>query len=381
MTRNIFMDFYMNIVFHALFYGIFITPVILFFDLQVVAVLLLMLAVVVYLFLARQLIKPAVFLFIAHIPILAAAWFIAPDVYTFLLYLAMAATMVAFSLFQRFRRTQTFTPEFLIFSPLVLIALALFVGSQGHGHMYFLYAVILIIVCVGGKLHIRMTTVNTSLDVIAQTSVQPVQKILAYDYKVMLILGVIIIGLAIAISTIVIRPVLEAISNISINIDLSVGEDPIDAWEMLPEPPANASDITQLLTSYNPRGPFFLWRVLELFLIFAVLPYIGIKLLIFLYRFIGSFFEKLQAKDTPNFEVTGFEEIKEFIRTPKVKKLRKRGLHNENKVRQLFRDTVVRHIKKGVPIQKSDTPGQMAGKIATDDISGLVEDYWAVRYK
>jgi len=384
MTTNRFlvMDIFLNIIFLVFFYGLLAAPVVMISDGVRVDVLLFIMAVVCsYFFVIRRVIKPVVPMFLAHIIVLAVVWFLAPGAAYVITYFVMTILLMLFSLYQRYRQTGTFSNEFIYFVPIVFIALALLAGYLGHGYVLLPYTILVIIICVGTKLHVRMYQVNASLEVISQNSTQPVTKILAFDYKAMLVLGMIMVGLIIVIFRWIIRPLMEFVSRINPFLGLELDVPPVEFYTFAPPPGGQESEIPPELLA-QVREPFILWRILEFVLFYIAVPLAALGLLILLIFKVRDIFRQWRLKSNQDSELSeGFEDIKEFIRTPKIRGLRRRGSRSEHRIRRLFRETVTRHIKKGVPIQKSDTPMQIARKITTEDIDSLAEEYGAVRYK
>ena len=227
-----------------------------------------------------------------------------------------------------------------------------------------------------------MTTVNASLEVISQNSTQPVRKILAFDYKAMVALGLLLVGLILLFNMLLIRPVLEVVSDFRSNVDWST--QPSENEIMLePDILGGGGEIPlTMLLGDSADGPALIWQILEWIVTFIALPLFGLVVIVVVFRFIQGIIKRWRFKETLDAELDdGFADIKEFIRMPSAGKRWRRDSRNEHKIRRLFRETVTRHIKKGVPITKSDTPIQMTEKIQGKDIATLADDYAAVRYK
>ena len=379
--RYLFMDIFANILFLVLFYGILATPVLVFFiDVGVDVLFVVMAAVMCYFFVIRRVIKPVVPMFLAHVAVPVAAWYFAPGQHYVITYFIMTVMLTIFSLYQRHRKTLSFSYESTIFIPLSLVIAALIVIYFDHYYMIVPYAALIITISVGVRLHSRMYHINASLELISQNSTQPVQKILAFDYKILLVLTPVFVGLILLINHVIIRPILEAISGFRLNTQIDYTELP--PFELLPgQSLPMAGGLPPELMGLD-NEPSIIWRFLEIVVFYAILPLVALGLIILLFRTIRKIYVKMRLKNYQSPDLTnGFEDIKEFIRTPKAKRIRRRGPRNEHRLRRLFRETVTQHIKKGVPIQKSDTPLEMADRILSEDISELTEAYEAVRYK
>ena len=379
--RDFFMDAFLNLVWLAIFYGGFVVPAIMLLHLRV-DILLLVSGVMCFGFLLmRRIIRPVVPMVLAHIIVPVLAFYFAPGSFEQAMYVGVAIALALFSFQQRHKRSFTFTTGTVYAAPIVLIALALFMGTRGHDYIYTTYAALIILVSIGSKLHIRMTHVNDSLGVITQTSTQPVKKILAFDYKAMVVLSLLMVGLVLFLHVFLMRPALEAISGINIRMPQFDSSYTADEPFIPPMDIGPGFDLYEYLAGEPFSGPLWLWVILERLLFFVMPPLIVLGIGILLFRLIRKIYRQLGIKTRQSQEhASGYEDIKEFIRTPKVRRPWFFGSRNEHKLRKLFRETVTRHMKKGVPIEKSDTPVQMAEKIQGEDIRALAEEYAAVRY-
>jgi len=379
--RDFFMDALMNLIWLAVFYGIFVAPTVIFLELPVDVLLLASAVAMVFFFLVRRLIRPIVPMLLVHIIAPIAVFYFVSEIFWLLMLVGVTLVFAVFSLQQRHTRSDTFAPSFTYISPIILVILALVVGSQGHGYLYMTYAILIIFACLGSKLHIRMTHVSDSLEVITQTSTQPVKKILAFDYKAMVVFCLVMIGMIIFLHVFLMRPAIELISGIQINLQVDLADTDDD---YIPEPAPQAPSLPggmDLSELFEERGPSIIWVVLEWILFIVAPPLIIAGIGFVLFRVAREIYRRLGVKTNRDHDhASGYEDIKEFIRTPKVKRSWFFGSRNEHKLRRLFRETVTRHIKKGAPIIKSDTPVQMAEKIQVEDFNNLAEEYAAVRY-
>ena len=376
--RDFFMDAFSNLLWFALFYGIFLVPAAMIYQLRMHAMLPVSLVIMLIFFLARRFIRPVVPMFLVHLAVPVAAFFLAPVVIAQVVYIAVAVILAVFSIQQRYARADTFGPGFFIVAPVILVFIALIVGRQGHEYIYTPYVALIILTGVGSRFHARSTHVNDSLTIITQTSTQPVKKILAFDYKAMAVFCVVIVGLILFLNVFLIRPALEVLSVIRLRLPFggTPSETYTDIWQDMPDMFGGVD-----LGFLEPTEPWFVWQILERIVLALVPVVVALALGYLLFRAIRHLFGKLRAKDKIDHDhASGFEDIKEFISTPKAKRSWFFGSRNEHKLRRLFRETVTRHMKKGVPIKKSDTPVEMAEKIKAEDISSLVDQYAAVRY-
>ena len=380
-SRYLITDIIYNIVWLAFFYGIFMVPAVMLLGFGIYGLLPLMSAVFFYFFLVRRFIKPVWLMVPAHFIALFAVWHIGPSLPHQLFYVAAVMLMMIFSFIQRYRPAQTFSVEFSYLTPIVLISLAILAGFQDYGHMVVHYAALIIITSVGGKLQSRMADVNSTLEIITQNSTQPVTKILSFDYKAVFMLGLALVGLILLLNRLLIRPVLEAIARWLSTIPPIEIADTVPYTDIFGGTGQMGGDEFLYFLMTDAESALF-WRILEWITLYIFVPILFLVLIVFAGRAIRNLLISLGLKKSEVPELAGgFEDIKEFIRTSKPKRSWFFGPRNENSIRRRFRETVTRQMKKGVPIQKSDTPAQMAGKIQTEDISALAEEYAAVRYR
>jgi len=374
------MDIFINALWLAAFFGIWAAPALLFTDVRVSVLFVVMVAIFAYFLFVRRIIKSALYMFLAHLPVPIAAGLLARGLVPIIFYLGLTVVLTLFSLYQRFRRIKTPSSEFVAFSPVVLILSALLVGYYGHGNMYLPYAALVIFLGVGGRFHNRMSMVDTSLDVISQNSTQPLQKILAFDYRAMVVLGVLLVGVILLLNRLVTTPFLRLVTRLNPNFNLTwEGQEGDFDWMFARDPMAGSLPMDEI---FYYSEPWLIWQVLERFLTFVALPAAGIVAMVMLFHTLRNIYSNWRFKPEIESELDdGREDVKEFLSgTPLGGLWRRRTPRNEHRLRRLFRETMTRHIKKGAPIQKSDTPLQMTGKVQTEDISGLAEEYGAVRY-
>jgi len=377
--RDLHMDILFNTIVMAIVYGFFAAPALILTNIGIQNLLLFIIGGFVYLFLIRRVIKPAVPMFLAHMIIPLAAWFFSSGVIDSIAYMIVAAYLILFSLYQRYKRTKTFSSEFIFAISIALIILTFVAVHFGFTFMIGSYAGIIVFFCVGTRLHMRMYQVSTSLEVITQNSGQHIQNILTHDYKTMFILGVVLVSTILMLGLLVITPILRLIPRINFEqVDIPPDEIEIEMFDAVFSP---ANEI-ELLREHNEDtgGPFLIWRVLEWLILYIAMPALGLFILYLMLTKIRKIFKiwKYKAGFDPNLN-NEIADIKEFIRKPKVKN-RWLGRGKEHKLRKLYRETITRHIKKGVPIIKTDTPDEIKLKIITNDITTLTEDYASVRY-
>jgi len=380
--RDFLMDAFLSLIWLAVFYGFFIMPAVILFGLRLDVLLIVSVMIQLYLYFVRRFVRLILPMVLLHLIIPVAAFYIAPGIVEQVQYIAVSVVLVLFSLQQRYTRSVSFALGFTVAAPLVLVVIALALGYLGHSNVYTIYAVLVIYTGLCSKLHMRMTYVNDSLTVITQTSTQPVKKIMAFDYKATIALTVVIIGMIAFLHIFLLRPALEAVYDIVTSIRFELPYMPYEDVQLpMPPPSGGGMNISDIMGFYEVAEPWLIWVILERILIIVLPPAVVFGLGVIIFRLARNIYRLMGVKSNQDHEhASGYEDIKEFIRTPKVKRSWFFGSRNEHKLRRLFRETVTRHMKKGVPIKKSDTPIEMAEKIQAESISKLADEYAAVRY-
>ena len=341
-------------------------------------------------FLIRQYIRNTILMIAAHfvVPVLTHFYsdlfygsaYVFDDI-PFYIFVVIALVIMAFySLIMRISGRHTLDSIFAIIISCGFIIMS-FIGLHfGHAYAGIIYPVLIAVTIISYALHIRMTKVDMSLEVITQVSKQPVSQILKFDHKMMLALIVVLIALTLIGQSVVIDPLLRQISQ----IELQRGRTLPDGPGMPLEPPLRTmqTGLQNLAEMYGPREPNPIIQFLDaviflilqsamatLALILAVTAVVGI------YKMLGYKKQVMPYQD-------GIDE-KIFVVPERVKKIRKLPFLfnlNEDKTRKIFRKKIRRHKKMGVPFVRSDTPIDMANRISGENIGPLVKEYEKVRY-
>lgn len=379
--RILFEELLCNIVYFAVFYGIFILVSELALGIQN-AVLWVLLAIVPFMinFLVRRYIHSTMLMIIAHLAIPILAFFIFEEILIRIFVLGMLTTIMIYSFILRAKGTKL-EPTFSIFTAIGLVVMC-FIGLHfGHGYMALVYPILIAIVVIGSEIYTRMSKVDMSLEVITKTTNQPIQQILKLDHKVMLAMTAVLLLLTLASRFALVDPLLDQISRISLpryEGTLPSPELPDFNERLGPGIPA-----PMLPYGYEITDPHPFWEVLNVILMFVVQALIIVFFLALLisgaiaaYKMMGY-----RSRSTPYHEG---EDEKIFIIPERVKNrlpnLKSLFSGPENKTRRLFRKKILRHKKMGVPIVQSDTPTQMASRIEKEDIKTLTAEYEKVRY-
>ena len=378
-NRDFFMEAFFCAIWVALLYALFAMPAILNYGVQSGVFFLLVVVIFFSMFLIRRFIKSAVLMFLAHLLIPLVVGLFSIRMPYIVLYLGMTVVMMLFSLYQRHERTMTFTPEFAIFAPIIVVVLAIALGFQGHAYMYTTYAAIVIVVGAGSRLHLRMTKLGQNLDHLTQGA-EPVKKILKFDYKAMLVLGTVLVVMILLVHIVLVRPAVEGLADLlpqELTFDMDSGYIDIYAFTQ------NIYFDSVGFFPWDDSGPFFMWVVVEWLALYIVMPIIrlgiAVVILLAIFRIYRAWNKR---KWQPSVARGGYTDEKEFITDHSwVTQLLRMTTRNEHKLRRRFREAVLQEIKKGVPIVSSDTPSQMANKILSDDFTALAEEYAQVRYR
>jgi len=284
-----------------------------------------------------------------------------------------------FFLRQRYFARVTFSDSSQIVISLGLVGMALLANGLGYYALARLFPLLVVFYVAFSKMHIRMSAVDTSLENITRTSKQPVGLIIGRDYRFAGVLGVLVLVLAVVIYFGVVGPLFSAVGQMRPN------------WQIEPSPPERDSFFGDgmfgegMFAPGDIREPSPLITQLLNMLFWliggSVAFFAGVYILRLIIRGIITFFmEKMKRKKFTAVEGLEYEEEKEFILPITKRRWREAHRHGENEVRKQFRLIVNKHIKKGIPIKKTDTPAQMEQKITTENLNELTDAYRQARY-
>jgi len=333
-------------------------------------------------FFLRRITKIAVLSLAIHLCVPILLLIILPfEIYTMIWILACLISAIHSTVYP-FNNEPASASSFVVTSTILFVILSLVAGSRGYWPLVAIYPPIIVGIAIGRHMLMRMLQMNKSLGVTQSTSQKPVVKILAFDYKVTIGLVVLMVGMIMAFYVFVIGPALRLAVDIFPglpDIEFSDAPPPI-----VPATPPEGVDISDIFEAMPERSNIFMlilgWLLRMAFSLIAVAAVSGLLILIvrIIIRFIG-----LRSQGQKQMEDTdGYEDEKEFMFPVEKWRNRRRKIFgkNEHPVRRLFRETAQKHIKNGVPIIKSDTPTEIANRIQTENIGGLVEEYSQVRY-
>jgi len=360
-------DILYDIVHFAFFYS--------FFTLISSALALFMLVPLFCNFAARYYIRNTALMLVVHLIIIALAFLLYSNVWG----LAFLVIMLVYSIYRRVKGWQPLERLTTVFMSGIFIIIYFaseYVGLYQHS---LTYPTLITIVMISIEIRSRMLKVDTSLEMTAKTSVQPIKQILRFDHKFILVLIVILLIIALA-AHFVIEPQLSRISFTGIERDSGL-PDPVEA----PIAPARGSAGGMDLSAFGEaREAHIIWVVLEVILVFLLrVAFIVVPILLLISGTLVLYRMLSYNKKTPSFNEG--EDEKVFIIPEKILHRIRNPLSyfnwNENKVRRAFRKKIQQHIKAGVPIILSDTPTEIAERIKDEDIRDLLEEYQQVRYR
>jgi hypothetical protein len=277
---------------------------------------------------------------------------------------------------QYFRPRPTFSEASLFFVSLGFIGMAFWAYGVGYFALARMYPALIVFYLVCAKVHIRMNAVDDSLENITRTTKQPVRRIIAFDYRFAVLLGVVMAALAAVILLWVTGPLLSAAGRWYAPVQIEPGQaaytgppremprgfEPMELPEIESVPYSRLFDVLY----YIFGGAAFLW--------------IAMQLLRLVYKALALYLNNRRYKTPSVVAGSGVEEERRYLLPPLTRRKRVKTAEREHEVRRRFRLTVSGNIKKGVPIVVSDTPAQMENKIKTENINALAEEYRRVRY-
>jgi len=239
------------------------------------------------------------------------------------------------------------------------------------------YPALLTLAVVGRILLIRMVKMDVSLDTMYNTYNQPINKIMAFDYKLMLGLGAAFAIVAVVLYLAIFAPLSGLlVDNLPNPPQFELDAEGRGLFRDVrgePTPPTGEDFRLQGQRSFwNSIGSIF-------FLITGIAMTIGIIYGAFIIlRYLAN---RKTAKPELGIESCDLEDEREFILPRNDSRKKRRAVESSlHPIRRLFRDTAKKHIKMGVSIKKSDTPTDIAKRIVTEDINNLANEYAEVRY-
>jgi len=265
----------------------------------------------------------------------------------------------------------------------IFILISIWMAIEGNWFFVSVYTLLTLFVAIARLIVIHIINVDSSLKA-AESSSQPIRKIIAFNYKLLAGFVLVFSGIVAAVYFTIIRPVLLAVGTAIGRLPaLERHVEQITRDEYLGpifRPRLTDIDGITLLIFWNHMNPsrtnyaaYLIINILLGAMTIALVLGIGYIVLRIIFRFIN-----MRAKTGIHKPLSKFEDEKEFIspsRTRRVKRTKK-----EHALRRLFRETVQKHIKMGVPIKNTDTPTEMTVRVHDRNFDSLADEYSRVRY-
>lgn len=260
-----------------------------------------------------------------------------------------------------------------------------FMGARAGDHLVAaVLAVMLVVVTICRVIVLHMMQMDSSLESIKPSSSQTLEKILSFNYKLVAGLAVSLMVLTIAIFLGFISPIVSIgsqlipdLPNIQQSANGELQDIPFHDARELGGAGERRSELESSETSTFWRIVDVILRIvlgLAAFALAGYVMYIVARILLRLLKH-RSISKELTAQTKDN----GDE--REFILPEARKKQKRRRIqHEEHPTRRRYRETVQGHVKKGIPIKKSDTPADIAKRIHAEDMTQLTNEYAQIRY-
>jgi len=319
---------------------------------------------------------------IAHICIPLMTVFLVQELHPRIVWTGATVIIALYSLGHYFRREPSSGAGFMVFGGGAIVVLSIVAARMGYWPLLAIYPPLLLFMGIGRTVLSHMLQMDVSLEAVQLSSAQPVERIISFNYKLMLGLGVVMLALTLVVFSVLVEPIMNIIADrfhfpwtIHISdVEYTVPPDDRGATQ-------NWSD--SLMQFDEETEPTLLAQVMQIiFRVISVLAVVVFVAVIIILVFTTIMNALNKEHFTQPEHISDTEDKREFILPRRVKTTgRRRKPHDEHPVRRLFRETVSRHMKMGVPIDKSDTPTDMVGRIESEDITKLANDYADVRYR
>ena len=381
-SRKLVVEALDHFVFFALYYGIFVTAAyVVTSDIFSLVYTALMIVPVIINFVFRRITTHLGALILLHISIPVAMAIFLPTQVVTILWVGMALWLAIHSIQFAFKKPPTESASFVGVSAALLSGFSIWAAVTGAlGAFAAVYPILLCIAVVGRILLIRMIKMNTSLDAMHLSYKQPIDRIVAFDYKLIVGIAVVVIGVSAFIYFVAIAPIAGHVSNYLPNAPdwESSGSGGLPAASGLRDvtPPGQ--------TDMRGAPTFRFWNALATVVFSFTAVGIAAGAIYVAYRVLMYIYTRRTNRTNTDSLSAEIEDLREFIlpgRKRRSGKKNRKEILELHPTRILFRDTAKKHVKMGVSIQKSDTPTDMAVRIRAEDITPLAEEYAGVRYK
>jgi len=297
--------------------------------------------------------------------------------------MAWFALSVAMSLHSIWYARRIFPPRRSVIwtAAVIFTALSFWAAIGSNWFFVSVYTSLMLFVAIARLIVIHIINVDSSLKA-AESSSQPIRRIIAYNYKLLAGFVLAFSGIVVAVYFTLMRPILLAVGTAVGRLPALERVEYIVIEENLPTFATRVATpwwlrVLHFWDYMNPVATnYVVSLILDIILGIAVFSAsVGMVYLILrvIFRFLN-----MRAKAGIHKPLSEFEDEKEFINPSKTRRVKR--TRNEHLLRRLFRETVQKHIKMGVPIKNTDTPTEMTVRVRDRDFDSLADEYSRVRY-
>jgi len=317
-----------------------------------------------------HLIIPVVLIVVLPFTTMSAAWFI------------LSLVMVGHSIWFALRKSAPGRMALIVTAAIIFVAMSFWMASGGSWFFIYIYTPLLIFVAVGWLIVVHMVKVDESLKAAESSSQQSIAKIIAFNYKLLCGFALAFSGIVAAIYFALMRPILVAIAGFFERLPaFERGELTREEYMgHLITGPGQGDEMMQLLRYFGQartnRVAYLILNILLGAMVSALILAIGYIVLRGIFRWLNMRATKTDTKEG----LPEVEDEKEFIGLSSTRREKRAKAKKEHTLRRLFRETVQKHIKMGVPIKNTDTPTEMTVRVHDRDFDSLADEYSRVRY-
>ena len=379
-TRRLVVEAIDNMTYFVLFYGIFAAVIYLITsDPMDLLRAIFMIVPAIINFLLRRVTNQLGKLIAIHsvLPILLVV--ILPSNMITAVWVTITAGLALFSVIFAFSKPPTEAASFITPCAALFVLLSLWSASIGSWHLTVIYPFLLTIAVAGRILLLRLIKMDRSLEAMHLSYKQPIDKIVAFDYKLTAGIIVALVGISLAIYLLIIAPIASAIFRaIPALPEIETESDRVMPDAAPFQPSLSMTDLFDI----PERAPSPIVELLTR-IFFGVVSLAILAIMLYgIYRFLMFLLSHSTHKNNIHADSANTEDEREFIRPKSRTRNRIRSAFTElHPIRRLFKETAKKHIKMGVSIKQSDTPTDIKNRIHSEDISSLAEEYAQVRYR
>lgn len=325
---------------------------------------------------------------IAHLIVPIVLIVMLPFNITGVTWMLLSIVMSAHSIWFALRKAPTKSMGFIFPVAIIFVVLAFWMAAWDNWFLIALYTPLLLFVITGRLVVVHMVKVDNSLKAAESSSQQAIGKIIKFNYKLLGGFVLTFSALVTALYFVLVRPMLVAISNFFEGLPtfepvyitreeyMGITEHELSMGMMGPGPglmqylgPGRTSTVVNFILTVIFGSMLVLLLIAVVFMILrAVLRWFNLRV-----TKPGAAHQELLAE---------IEDEKEFIGLSSLRRGRrvKASTVKEHPLRRLFRETVKKYVKMGIPIKNTDTPTEMAVRVRDREFDGLAEEYSQVRY-